>query len=299
MEDLTPQSPETGPPAIDSEVAGTDKADDTSASAQRQRRMFFITFGSIVFLGLALTVMYLGGRVMETRAAAETASKLPPVAHPIASKPPATVPKSPEVTKPQLVAAAKPAPAPPLPQPVPESKQVPASAPKPQPATDSKTAPAALKPIAIPQSKTAQPPAPPAKAPAVMNASLTQKPQTNPVLLAKSEPIKPAAAAQPASAPKAHGEKGILYRDSKAYSGPFLSPHPGETYVQVGAYSPNYTKSFLAILEKKGFHGVVAQGPSQDVNRVLVGPFPDSSAMQNTHGDLGKAGLTDAFARKY
>ena len=85
----------------------------------------------------------------------------------------------------------------------------------------------------------------------------------------------------------------MLHRDPKPYDGPILKPQPGQIYVQVGAYSPNYTGSFLTILEKKGFHGMVAPGPSQDVNRVLVGPFPDPSVVKNTHGELEKAGLNE------
>src|SRR5579863_7682627 len=83
MDDLTPQGPPPAEPAIDSDAIGTGKADDTSANAHRQRRMFFITFGSIVFVGLALTILYLGGRVMETRASGATASKPLPVSTPI------------------------------------------------------------------------------------------------------------------------------------------------------------------------------------------------------------------------
>ena len=293
MDDLTPQGPPPAEPAIDSEAIGTGKADDTSADAHRQRRMFFITFGSIVFVGLALTTLYLGGRVMETRASGATARKPQPVSAPTqaAAIKPAEAPvkpamqneaKLPETAKTQLVEEIKPAPPPRPAAPVPESK--PASPPvsKPQlvavakPAPEvSKPAPEVSKPMPVPQPK----PAPP-----------------------KSEPVKPATpptvAAQP-PAPKHLEERTMLHRDPKPYDGPILKPQPGQIYVQVGAYSPNYTGSFLTILEKKGFHGMVAPGPSQDVNRVLVGPFPDPSVVKNTHGELEKAGLNDAFARKY
>jgi hypothetical protein len=297
MDDLTQQGLQPDEPAIDSEAIGTGKADDTSANAHRQRRMFFITFGSIVFVGLALTTLYLGGRVMETRASGATASKPLPVSTPtdVAAVKPAEPPVKPavqneakpqETTKNQLVAEAKPAPAPSQPAPAPESKPVPAPVSKPQLVAVAKPAPEVPKP------------------PPVLESKPAAKPKSEPVKAApvKAEPVKPAppaaVAAQP-SAPKHSEEHAILHRDPKPYDGPILKPQPGQIYVQVGAYSPNYTGSFLSILEKKGIHGVVAPGPSQDVNRVLVGPLPDPSTVKNTHGELQKAGLNDAFARKY
>ena len=247
--------------------------------------MFFITFGSIVFAGLALTILYLGGRVMETKAAPKP--PVPVVAAKAPDIPVKTVlkneAKKTEVPKPQLVAENKPAPAPSKSVPAVESKPVPAPPAKPVVA-DVKPAPQIQKPLVVAKAKE-QP-----------------KPETKLPLVSKAEPKPAPPPTNTVAAPSAakHPESnGILQRDTKPYGGPFLKPQPGQVYVQVGAYSPNYTGSFLAILEKKGFHGVVAAGPSQDVNRVLVGPFADASAVKNTNGELGKAGLNDSFPRKY
>jgi hypothetical protein len=341
MDDNTPQEHLPGEsPATDAEAPVAEKAEDAAADAHRQRRMFFITFGSIVFAGLALTILYLGGRVMETRAAPK-----PPA--PVVAAKPADAPvktvfkeeaKKTEVPKPQLVVENRPAPAPIKSVPVIETKPVPAPSAKPVVA-DVKPAPQIQKPLVVakaeeqpkpetklplvakaepipappPPNLVAAPPAKPAVADVkpppqiqkplvVAKAKEQPKPETKLPLVAKAEP-KPApppantVAAPPAA--KRPESNGILQRDAKPYNGPFLKPQPGQVYVQVGAYSPNYTGSFLAILEKKGFHGVVAAGPSQDVNRVLVGPFADASAVKNTNGELGKAGLNDSFPRKY
>jgi hypothetical protein len=343
--------------------------------------MFFITFGSIVFVGLALTIVYLGGRVMETRAAGALASKPQPVAQQDATKPaviepvqtaianpeppeePAAQnePKKTEDPKPQLVAEAKPAPPAPKALPVLEGKPASASAPtapKPLPVSESKPSsalaakpsiianiPATPKPQANPSQvasiapvKPAAPPANPTPPPAaakhpedhgVANPSQAASiapakpaaPPANPTpppaagkgpedhgvanlsqaaSIAPAKPAAPPANPTPPPAAAKHPEDhGVLTRAQKPYDGPFLKPHPGDRYVQVGAYSPNYTGSFLAILEKKGFHGTVASGPSEDVNRVLVGPFSDPDVMKNTYGQLGKAGLAGSFGRKY
>jgi hypothetical protein len=345
MEDLTPQDPQPGEPAIASGEVGPGQADDTSALAQRQKRMFFITFGSIVFVGLALTIVYLGGRVMETRAAGALASKPQPVAQQDATKPaviepvqtaianpeppeePAAQnePKKTEDPKPQLVAEAKPAPPAPKALPVLEGKPASASAPtapKPLPVSESKPSsalaakpsiianiPATPKPQANPSQvasiapvKPAAPPANPTPPPAAAKHSEDHG-VANPSQAASIAPAKPAAPpanpTPPPAAAKHPEDHGVLTRAQKPYDGPFLKPHPGDRYVQVGAYSPNYTGSFLAILEKKGFHGTVASGPSEDVNRVLVGPFSDPDVMKNTYGQLGKAGLAGSFGRKY
>jgi len=309
MEDLTLQDSQPGKPQVDAAESGIDKAGDPADAAQKQRRTFFIAFGSVVFAGLALTALYVGSRVVETRAAGALAKATPPevpaatytpapiapapiaparAPAPIAPKTAAVKPvelapkplvrneaRKPEEPKPQLVAEVKPSP-PPVHQPQPTApiKAPPKPQPRPEP-----------KPVTVAKAQEVpKPSAPPA---------------------AKSEPIKPASHPAPHPAVVAAIQTsspdpaGALRRDSKPYDGPLLRPQPGQVYVQVGAYSPNYTGSFLAVLERKGFHGVVAAGPSQEVNRILVGPFQDYSTIKNTHQELGRAGLSDAFARKY
>src|SRR5271166_4516947 len=113
MEDVTGQRPQPAEAPINSEPSGPDEIAEALAAAKRQRRIFFFSFGTILFMGLALAILYLGGRVMETKAAVTPVPNQQPVAAPAA-------------TKPSIIAEAKPGPMPPA---VPETKT--ATAPKP------------------------------------------------------------------------------------------------------------------------------------------------------------------------
>lgn len=293
MEDLTEKGLEPASIPAEPEGEGKPVTADKAAGAQRERRIFFFSFGAILFMGLALGVLYLGGRVMETKAAGKTPSIQPPVVvveravvpevKPDKAAKQVEVEKAPiveNVPAPQLVAAVKP--------------PVAAPAPAPQPV-------AAVKPFVAAPSATPKPVS--AEKAVVQQAAMPKpapvvsKPPADPPTVAKvAVSVVPAIHAAPRVEVAMDGN---LTRSPKPYDGPFLNPKQGDRYVQVGAYSPNYTPSFLAVLERKGFHGVVAPGPAQDVYRVLLGPFADGAAIQDAFAELGKAGITDAFDRNY
>ena len=90
-----------------------------------------------------------------------------------------------------------------------------------------------------------------------------------------------------------------LPKASQPYSGPMIEPKPGELYVQVGAYGPSYTPSFLALLEGRGFQASVALGATPDVYRILVGPISNHDELQRTFDRLQQAGFTGAVNRTY
>jgi cell division protein FtsN len=279
MEDLTEKGPESVYAVPEPEVDAKQGSAEKAASSQRERRIFFFSFGAILFVGIALGVLYLSGRVMETKAAAKPESTQPPLAAMAVRH--AAVPE----TKPPAAAAT----------PV-EAIKAPVAQPVPAPL-----------PVAVAKAPAVEPVAPPRTVPvekaAVERPKMATPPQAapkpvvdSPVIAKATIPVAPVIHA----APKHEiAMDGNLTRAPKPYGGPFLKPNVGDTYVQVGAYSPNYTPSFLAILEKKGFHGVVAPGPAADVYRVLVGPFAERTAMKNTFAQLEKVGITDAFDRIY
>jgi cell division protein FtsN len=51
-------------------------------------------------------------------------------------------------------------------------------------------------------------------------------------------------------------------------------------------------------LARYGFHAIVASGPTEDIFRVLVGPFQGAEALAHTQADLQAAGFT-SFPRKH
>jgi hypothetical protein len=53
-----------------------------------------------------------------------------------------------------------------------------------------------------------------------------------------------------------------------------------------------------SVLRKKGFRVVLAPGPTEDVFRVLVGPFTDDPAQRKTRTELETAGFKP-FTRRY
>lgn len=342
MEDVTGQGPQPNEAPINSEPSGPDEIAEALAASKRQRRIFFLSFGTILFMGLALAILYLGGRVMETKAAGTSVPKSQPVAAPAVAQPPiiaaaktgpmplppaiaetkiaetkATLAPKPEViakavvvpeTKPPAFGEAKNAPgskpaaaadaknvASPKPAAVAEAKNAPGS--KPAAVADAKSVPSS-KPVAVAEAKNAPTPKPPA----AIQAQTKPNPQTNPPVIAKTQTVKAVPVASVVPARTAREESiidGNLPRAQNPYDGPLLKPHSGDTYVQVGAYSPNYTPSFLQVLEKRGFHPVVAPGPAADVYRVLIGPFGDHTAMKSAFSQIQKAGISDAFDRMY
>src|SRR5208337_110167 len=181
MEDVTGQGPQPAEAPINSEPSGPDEIAEALAAAKRQRRIFFFSFGTILFMGLALAILYLGGRVMETKAAGTSVPKSLPVAAPAVAKPP-------------IIAAAKTGPMP-LPPAIAETKAT--LAPKPELIAKAVVVPA-TKPPAVAEPKTV----PASKAAAVADAKNVPSPKPVAVAEAKNAPpSKPAAVADVKNVP--------------------------------------------------------------------------------------------------
>jgi cell division septation protein DedD len=72
---------------------------------------------------------------------------------------------------------------------------------------------------------------------------------------------------------------------------------PGDTYLQIAAVDRGMAEVLVEVLRRKGFQAEVANGATEDIFRVMVGPAKDAAALARTKADLQAAGFT-SFARK-
>ena len=77
-----------------------------------------------------------------------------------------------------------------------------------------------------------------------------------------------------------------------------IDPQSGELYLQLAAMGPNSTNDYLKILDAKGIHPKIAPGPSDNLHRLLIGPYPDKAALESEQHELEVAGI-QFFERRY
>jgi hypothetical protein len=115
---------------------------------------------------------------------------------------------------------------------------------------------------------------------------------------AVTDPIaKPVAAAPASVAPEiVQAVKDLRpARRKDSASQPFrrhdASPHAGEKYLQIAAFGPRALDGFLKTLEGQGLHPVVAPGPVDNIYRILIGPFPNAAALEETRSLIKASGI--------
>jgi cell division septation protein DedD len=77
-----------------------------------------------------------------------------------------------------------------------------------------------------------------------------------------------------------------------------IDPQPGQRYLQIAAISVRAVSWFLSDLESKHLQVRLAPGPSEELRRVLIGPFPDWDSLNRTKAQIQKA-WPDCFVRAY
>jgi len=75
-------------------------------------------------------------------------------------------------------------------------------------------------------------------------------------------------------------------------------PQSGELYLQLAAMGPNSTNEYLQTLYAKGIHPRIAPGPSDNLHRLVIGPYPDKAALEREQQEL-QAGGIQFIARRY
>jgi hypothetical protein len=96
--------------------------------------------------------------------------------------------------------------------------------------------------------------------------------------------------AQPQSIPAPISDKPIATQ-TPTRTWTAVTPHAGETYLQVIALGGRFVESYVNDLKAKGLHPVVAMSPLDDIYRILFGPFKDRQARDLERKDLEAAGL--------
>ncbi len=79
---------------------------------------------------------------------------------------------------------------------------------------------------------------------------------------------------------------------------PMIAPKAGERYIQVGALDLERTRHYLGRLHEAKLEPHVAPGPTPELLRVLIGPFPDHVSLATTQSQLVSAGIQN-FVRQY
>jgi len=156
-------------------------------------------------------------------------------------------------------------------------------------------------------------------APAVASAPITVPPPPAPAETAKSEPPKPSpfvaadpkpdASKGPAVPAKVPETKTPEVKNTVAKATPaalptvpvpvpskpavhsdapltLITPRPGETYLQLAALVPHTVLRYLDELRAEDLAPCVAPGPTPDLLRVLVGPFPDKESLAKAKAKL-------------
>ena len=77
-----------------------------------------------------------------------------------------------------------------------------------------------------------------------------------------------------------------------------VEPQSGDLYLQLATMGPNSTNEYLKILDAKGIHPKIAPGPSDNLHRLVIGPYPDKAVLEKQQQELESAGI-EFMARRY
>ena len=77
-----------------------------------------------------------------------------------------------------------------------------------------------------------------------------------------------------------------------------VEPQAGDLYLQLATMGPNSTNEYLQILDAKGIHPQIAPGPSENLHRLVIGPYPDKAALEKEQQELESAGI-EFIAHRY
>ncbi len=77
-----------------------------------------------------------------------------------------------------------------------------------------------------------------------------------------------------------------------------ITPQPGERYIQISALNTESARRYVNELRHGPLEPHLAPGPTENLLRVLIGPFKDTSSLLTARSDLLAAGI-DCFIREY
>jgi hypothetical protein len=107
-----------------------------------------------------------------------------------------------------------------------------------------------------------------------------------------AEKVHAAAIVQPiSSAPAPAVAKPVEPATVAAPAWNEVEPQSGDLYLQLATMGPNSTNEYLKELNAKGIHPRIAPGPSENLHRLVLGPYPDKAALEKEQHDLESAGI--------
>jgi SPOR domain len=232
-----------------------------SAESEKRRRKLFLTMILTVCSGLLLGIVYLGGRISATHAASV------PVAPVRAASTTVLPPVAPAPAKPVAAAIQPAAPAP------------------------AKPVAAAIQPSAVVAKPAVATTVPQAVAVQVSPIKAVGEPTVQKTVVA------PAAAASVTPPVITGGLQVPTEAPTRFFHGELVHPKPGDAYLQVGAMGSPYAERWVGVLEQHGYHPLVAEGPNNEIYRVLLGPF-GAAEVQDVETKLRQAGI-EHFEKVY
>jgi cell division septation protein DedD len=121
---------------------------------------------------------------------------------------------------------------------------------------------------------------------------------TKPQAILPLAALSPQSATEPAAQVDPNGTKPVGQQPTPAASFPRSGRSmQGGTYLQMAAVDRGVAEVFGEVLRRKGFQVVIANGPTEGIFRVLVGPVKDATSLARVKADLQALGFT-SFARK-
>jgi cell division septation protein DedD len=70
-----------------------------------------------------------------------------------------------------------------------------------------------------------------------------------------------------------------------------VDPRPGETYLQLAAMGPRSTEDYLKELAVKGIYPSLGPGPSENLYRLLIGPYAKAAEREKAQRTLEGQGI--------
>ena len=93
-------------------------------------------------------------------------------------------------------------------------------------------------------------------------------------------------------------ERDVVHAMKEAHAWNTVDPQSGELYLQLATMGPNSTNDYLKILDGKGIHPKIAPGPTENLHRLVLGPYADKATREKEQQELEAAGI-EFIAHRY
>jgi cell division septation protein DedD len=113
-----------------------------------------------------------------------------------------------------------------------------------------------------------------------------------------AKPISSTVEATPVAEPVTIPHETPKTSDAATAAWNTVDPQPGELYLQLATMGPNSTNEYLKALDSQGIHPRIAPGPSDNLHRIVLGPYPDKAALEKQQQELEASGI-QFMARRY